>query len=205
VNPVGSFGGCAEEVNVNMELSRMGLGHPPGGELAGGANSARIRTTRPLVWPPGFPPGDWWGRFFTGVPPLGPSVSFFRCLEREQAARSTRALADWSDAMERRVALKFGECLRTVGWKTPYFIPNDQVVAVVGGPSFGAFAQQDLAYLLDEFNRRLGRNLKAEFLPAVIAWDDPSVRLGELVAKVTAQLRSATSEPQWARLRIATY
>ena len=82
--------------------------------------------------------------------------------------------------MERRVALKFGECLRTVGWKTPYFShPSHQVVAVVGGPSFGAFAQQDLAYLLDEFNRQLGRKLQAEFLRTAIAWNDPSVRLGE--------------------------
>ncbi len=148
----------------------------------------------PLVWPEHFPPADWWGRFFTGIPPLGPSVAFFHRLELQQALRAVPALNRWTNTRHRQVALRLGEALRMLGWRTPYFIPADQVVAIIGGPSFNAFAQQDLEYLLDEFNRQLGRRLKPEFLRSVIEWNDARTRFGELVEKVTAQLDLQAAE-----------
>jgi len=100
----------------------------------------------------------------------------------------------WSDIRERGLALKLGECLQTAGWKTPYFIPADQVVAVIAGPSFGTYLQQDLAYLLDEFNRRLGRGVKREFFCAVIDWSDPSACFGELAGRVKVELEPNCEE-----------
>ncbi len=97
-------------------------------------------------------------------------------------------MASWSDRREREIALTFGRCLLTLGWKTPYFIPADQIVAVLGGPSFEAYVRQDLAYLLDEFNRQLGRTLKPEFLSTALDWSDPNLSLAELVGTVAAQL-----------------
>jgi hypothetical protein len=150
---------------------------------------------RPIAWPEHFPPDDWWGRFFTGIPPLGPSISFFRRLERIQSARTPEMMSAWKTKEERTIALTLGESLQGIGWKTPYFIPDDQVVAVIAGPSFGSYVQQDLAYLLDEFNRKLGNGLKREFFRGVIQWSDPGVKLGELVVQVASGL--APLPPQW--------
>jgi hypothetical protein len=150
----------------------------------------------PLVWPDWFPPADWWGRFFAGIPLFGPSVSFFRHLERAQACRTTRIMASWQDNREGDVALKIGECLLSLGWKTPFFIPTDQLQAVMGGPSFVSYTQQDLDYLLDEFNRRLERRLEAVYLRSAVDWQDASVSFGQLVKKVSAELERKTATPQ---------
>lgn len=100
----------------------------------------------------------------------------------------------WSEPRERGVALCFGECLRALGWKTPFFVPEDQVLAVMGGPSFRAYDQQDRAYLLYDINRELGQTTKPEFLNHVIDWDDPAVQFGELVEKVTAALAPSSTD-----------
>ena len=97
-------------------------------------------------------------------------------------------MGEWNDPRERGVALCFGECLRALGWRTPFFIPDDQVLAIMGGPSFRAYDQQDRAYLLFDINRELGQSTRPEFLNEVIDWDDPTILLGELVSKVTAEL-----------------
>ncbi len=176
-------------MNVNRirSLSRSG---ETGGEVPPvlGHTEPPARAAVPLIWPQRFPPSDWWGRFFTGIPPLGPSVGFFRQLEREQASRTSWVMVGWGDLQERRIALRLGQCLKTLGWKTPFFIPSDQLLAVIGGPSFVSYAQQDLAYLLDEFNRRFERHLEPEYLRSAVDWSDGTVSFGDLVARVRAEL-----------------
>ena len=142
----------------------------------------------PLLWPQRFPPLDWWGRFFTGIPPLGPSVAFFNQLEHEQSSRTSQVMVHWGNNQERTIALRLGECLQTVGWKTPFFIPADQLLAVIGGPSFVTYVQQDLAYLLDEFSRRFGRQMESDYLRSVIDWSDSSVCFGDLVGRIQTAL-----------------
>jgi hypothetical protein len=100
----------------------------------------------PLVWPEHFPPESWWGRFLICIPLFGPDLSFFRELAAQQAARTEEVMAAWTDERERHVALSLGECLQKQwGWKTPYFIPSDRTVAVIGGPDSWGFFEMDLA------------------------------------------------------------
>jgi len=173
----------AERRESGSEASRFAFG-----EWAHSGTSLPANQLKPLVWPDWFPPADWWGRFFTGIPLFGPSVSFFRHLEREQSSRTTRSMASWEDEREADVALKMGQCLLRRGWKTPYFIPTDQLQAVVSGPSFVSYSQQDLDYLLDEFNRRFERKLECLYLRSAVDWKDASVSFGHLVKKVSAEL-----------------
>ena len=105
-------------------------------------------------------------------------------------------MASWEDDHEGDVALKMGQCLLSLGWKTPYFIPTDQLQAVVGGPSFLSYAQQDLDYLLDEFNRRFERRLECEYLRSAVDWKDASVSFGHLVKKVSTELERKTAAAQ---------
>lgn len=165
-------------------------------------HSSSSRTATPLLWPQRFPPLDWWGRFFTGIPPLGPSVAFFSQLEREQASRTQQVMVCWTSNQDRIIALKLGECLQTLGWKTPFFIPPDQLLAVIGGPSFVTYVQQDLAYLLDEFSRQFGRQMESDYLRSVIDWSDSSVCFGDLVGRIQTALEGKggrVSDPEMNR------
>jgi len=143
----------------------------------------------PLVWLGHFPGQDRRSSFFLGVPVLGPDLSFFTNLQRQQAARTEQVMAAWIDQRERRVALSLGECLqRQWGWRVPYFIPADHTMAVVCGPDFWAYFEFDLANVFEEFNKQLGTRMTAGFWETVIDWDDKSVSFEELVRKVTAEL-----------------
>ena len=148
----------------------------------------------PLVWPGHFPPESWWGRFLLGTPLLGPDVSFFKKLEAQQAARTEEVMTGWTDERERRVALSLGTCLqRDWGWKTPYFIPGDSMVAVIGGPDPWTYFEMDLADAFKAYEEQLGQRMEAGFWEAVIDWNDRHDCFGELVGKLTAQLRDTNA------------
>jgi len=143
----------------------------------------------PLFWPEHFPPENRWDSFLMGIPALGPDLSFFKDLMQNQADRTEEVMAAWSDERERRVALSLGERLQKQwGWKKPYFIPADQMLAVVCGPDFWAYFESDLSDVFEEFNEQLGKRLKPEFWETLIDWNDKSVCFGELVHKLTAEL-----------------
>ena len=124
-----------------------------------------------------------------GVPVLGPDLSFFRNLQRQQAARTEEVMTAWPDERERRVARSLGECLQQQwGWKVPYFIPADHTMAVICGPDFWAYFEFDLGNVFEEFNKQLGKRMKAGFWETVIDWDDNNAFFEELVRKLTAEL-----------------
>jgi hypothetical protein len=51
--------------------------------------------TDPLVFPPHFPPTTRWKRFFQGVRWLGPDLTFFKMLKRQQANRLQNQMEVW--------------------------------------------------------------------------------------------------------------
>lgn len=144
----------------------------------------------PLVWPEHFPPETRGERFLLGVPLLGPDLSFFKELEAQQAARTAEVLTAWTDERERRLALSLGQCFQKHwGWKTPYFIPGDRTAAMVGGPDSWTYLEMDLADAFKEFEEQLGKRMKPGFWEALIDWNDRNGCLGELVRKLSAELK----------------
>jgi hypothetical protein len=99
-------------------------------------------------------------------------------------------MATWSDEGERRIARSLGECLQEqLGWKKPYFTPADRAVAVFGGPDWWGYMEMEFADLFEAFNEKLGMEMKPGFWEKVIDWNDKNACFGELVRKVTAQLK----------------
>ncbi len=100
----------------------------------------------------------------------------------------------WTDERERRVALSLGECLQKQwAWKTPYFLPSDRIVAVIGGPDFWTYFEMDLADAFKDFEEQLGQRMETGFWEKVIDWNDRNGCFEELVRKLTAELRTKTA------------
>jgi hypothetical protein len=143
----------------------------------------------PLVWPEHFPPKTRWDRFFVGIRGLGPDLSFFEDLAAQQAGRTDTLVAAWSDERERQVALALGQCLQANwGWKTPYFIPADQTLAVLGGPDAGSYLELDLADGFRLLEEQLGNTMPAGFWETAIDWGDKNGCFGDLVRRIIAAL-----------------
>ncbi|WP_439640173.1 hypothetical protein [Nevskia sp.] len=89
-----------------------------------------------LKFPDHFPPTNPWKKFFIGVRWLGPDLSFFGPLKRAQASRTPESMAIWT-GRQLEVASAIGDLLACcLGWKSPYFMPDDMVDVVFHGPSF---------------------------------------------------------------------
>lgn len=145
----------------------------------------------PLVWPDDFPPVDGWKRFFIGVRSLGPDVSFFSNLKKQQAARTESMMGAWTDAQERRVAESLGKYFQfELEWKMPWFIPGDMAIAVLGGPSFGVWSEVDLWDLFSEFDEQLGTDLGPEVWSKLVNWEDKRVTFGEVVRKAAGRVQA---------------
>ncbi len=100
----------------------------------------------------------------------------------------------WTDERERRVALSLGECLQKQwAWKQPYFIPSDRTVAVIGGPDPWTYFEMDLADAFKELEEQLGQKMESGFWEKAIDWNDRNSCLGDLVRKVTAELKDTTA------------
>ena len=143
----------------------------------------------PLVWPENYPPKGRWDSFFLGFPGLGPDLSFFKELDKQQAARTEEVMAAWSDEQARQVALSLGQILRNHwGWKKPYFLPVDHTMVVVCGPDSSAYFDIDLGDIFEDFSVQLGVKMKAGFWETVIDWNDRNASFGELVRKLVREL-----------------
>ena len=95
----------------------------------------------------------------------------------------------WKDERQRRVALSLGKCLqRQWGWKTPYFIPGDRAMTIMGGPEFGVYAELDLADVHAEFEVQLGTTMPPGFWDKALRWEDENWCFGDLVRDVAAGL-----------------
>jgi hypothetical protein len=94
--------------------------------------------TDPLVFPPHFPPTTRWKKFFIGVRWLGPDLSFFKSLKRQQADRVQSQMEVWGSGKRREIAELLSQgFMKEVGWPTPVFLPADSFQVMCNGPSFG--------------------------------------------------------------------
>jgi hypothetical protein len=92
----------------------------------------------PLVFPPYFPPTTRWKRFFIGVRWLGPDLSFFKELKRQQASRMQSQMEVWGSGKQREIAEILSQALKQeVRWPTSVFLPGDSFQVMCNGPSFG--------------------------------------------------------------------
>jgi hypothetical protein len=94
--------------------------------------------TDPLVFPPHFPPKTRWKKFFLGVRGLGPDLSFFKKLKRQQADRVESQMEVWGSGLRRKIAEQLAHGFKKeVRWPTPVFLPDDSFQVMCNGPSFG--------------------------------------------------------------------
>jgi hypothetical protein len=95
--------------------------------------------TDPLVFPPHFPPTTRWKKFFIGVRGLGPDLSFFRVLKRQQADRVQSQMAIWGSGIRREIAEVLSEGFKKeVRWPTSVFLPEDSFQVMCNGHTFGS-------------------------------------------------------------------
>ena len=81
--------------------------------------------TDPLVFPPHFPPTTRCKKFFLGVRWLGPDLSFFKKLKRQQADRVQGQMEVWGSGKRREIAEQLSQGFkREVGWPTSVFLPR---------------------------------------------------------------------------------
>jgi hypothetical protein len=117
----------------------------------------------PIEWPPHYPPSDGVKKFFIGVRWLGPDLGFFKELREQQARRTVAHMVVWPTEEERDIALLMGKHFsRWLRWRSPYFLPDDKLCTIAGGPCFDTDAMDFLA-ALDEIEKELGTTLGDQF------------------------------------------
>jgi hypothetical protein len=138
----------------------------------------------PLEYPAHYPPVDRWKKFFIGVPGFGPDLSFFKDLRGQQAARTPDCMKAWTTAQEHELATIFGRAFQKgLRWPTPFFLPDDKLNAIFGGPKFQSIDFGDAENVLAEVGQQLHTKLPKQF------WRDTHVQtLGQLVAEVIEAL-----------------
>lgn len=98
----------------------------------------------PLRYPPHYPPTSGWKRFFLGVPWLGPDLRFFRALHATQAARTAASITAWGGGPRQALAEAVGAIFaKHCEWPTPWFLPDDHVAVIAGGPGVGWLEDPD--------------------------------------------------------------
>ena len=131
----------------------------------------------PLEYPSHYPPTDRWKRFFIGVRWLGPDLSFFKQLRSQQGARVPGCMTGWGggdrQALAAHVSSIFAKQLR---WPCPYFLPNDKLAVIAGGPEFRSIDDLGADEAVGEIEEHLGITMGAAFWQAAA-----SGTLGELV------------------------
>ena len=119
----------------------------------------------PLEYPPHYPPTDCWKKFFIGVRWLGPDISFFKDLKRQQDARTAESMNAWESSTRKEMASVFGQSFaKHCGWPKPYFLPNDRMMVIVNGPSYGSIFPGDVDDLdIEEAFEEIEENLHQRF------------------------------------------
>jgi hypothetical protein len=94
--------------------------------------------TEPLTFPPHFPPTTRWKKFFIGVRWLGPDLSFFKAMRRQQASRVQSQMDVWGSGKEREIAELLSQAFRQeVRWPASVVLPGDSFQVMSHGPAFG--------------------------------------------------------------------
>ena len=95
-------------------------------------------STDPLVFPPHFPPTTRREKFFIGVRGLGPDLSFFKQLKKQQGERTPEQMKVWGSGKRREIAEQLALGFKKeVRWPTAVFLPADSFEVMCNGPAFG--------------------------------------------------------------------
>ena len=143
----------------------------------------------PLVWPPDYPPTDWAKKFFIGVRWLGPDLRFFKYLRDQQAKRTAGHTALWLTQEERDVALIMGKHFQhCIGWRTPFFLPDDLLCTIAGGSSFDTDTM-DFVDAIDAIGKQLGLAIGDQ------VWLDANDKPLAYIVRKIIQMQKEKAEP----------
>jgi hypothetical protein len=105
----------------------------------------------PLLFPSHFPPVTRWDKFFLGVRWIGPDLSFFADLKKQQAARPVELMSIWGGGLRQELAGRIARSLsKSLRWKTAVFLPHDSFRVIGHGPSFDWGDELALLSALDD-------------------------------------------------------
>jgi hypothetical protein len=136
----------------------------------------------PLRYPAHYPPTNRWQRFFIGVRWLGPDLSFFKDLRSAQASRTRETIDAWGGHDRQLLATEVGIALAMqCGWPTPFFVPDDHIAVIVGGPMFAATDVTDVSNAIGAMEEIADVKMGAAFWEA-----SGSSTLGDLVDQLLA-------------------
>ena len=140
--------------------------------------------TDPLIFPPHFPPTTRWKRFFIGVRWLGPDLSFFETLKRQQASRVQSQMDVWGSGKQREIAELLAQGFnREVRWPTSVFLRNDSFQVMCNGPSFGMIDDLGSIAAIKRVEKHYGIRIPNSF------WaDHEKSTFGEIVEALTGLL-----------------
>src|SRR5438105_1544450 len=114
----------------------------------------------PLSYPPGYPPTDRWKKFFIGVRRLGPDLSFFADLEKQQQSRTEEMMSAWGGGQRQDLATGVGRVFQKwLRWPTPYFLPDDSIMVIAGGPRFHMVDNLEFEAAIEEIETHLARQI----------------------------------------------
>jgi hypothetical protein len=145
------------------------------------------RPEDPIKWPEHFPPTDRVKKFFIGVRTLGPDITFFPKLKKQQAARGVELMTQWQvNSTEVKVLDAICEVLyETVRWKGQVFLPNDEFRALLYGPAFTEMDETGIT--IDDIEHRLNLRMEDSF------WHSTqSMTLVEVVKQIAEQMHAKT-------------
>lgn len=132
-----------------------------------------------LQYPPHYPPTNRWKKFFIGVRLLGPDLSFFKDLKIQQGGRTLQSMNVWKTTEQRNLAIMLGHHFKEwLHWRTEYFLPDDHLEVIAGGPRFetDCFAFGDS---LVEAGKQIGLDLSQD------SWSVTRVKtFGEMIEEI---------------------
>ncbi len=140
----------------------------------------------PLSYPPHYPPKDQWKKFFIGVRWIGPDLSFFKDLRRQQSERTSECMSVWESTDQKEFANIFGdECNKLLRWPTPYFLPEDKFEVILGGPKFDMIGCGEIEEIIEAIEKHIGYKIPEEF------WQFSETKtLGEVITEILAITKS---------------
>lgn len=117
-----------------------------------------------LEYPPHYPPTERWKKFFIGVRWLGPDLSFFKDLKRQQGSRSSECMSAWKSTEQKELANIFGNaCKKLLRWPTPYFLPDDKFEVIIGGPKFDMIDCFEFEEIIETIEEHIGYKIPDDF------------------------------------------
>jgi hypothetical protein len=143
--------------------------------------------TDPLEWPADYPPSKGRRLFFIGVRWLGPDLSFFEALRKQQASRTELVMELWGDEPRRRSFARFICPLlkENMRWPTPFFVPGDRMRVLAAGPRYDPVDHLDWERLVMDLEKELGQRFPPAYWVTALAWT-----LGEMVDDLLRQCPS---------------